>query len=76
MNGQQLLDLVGSFDKGWMTDLGAYMAGKRRDALDSVVANRNRIAHGDSSNISFHQVSEYYESVREILQRLDEICLT
>src|SRR5438552_2518250 len=43
----QVLALLGDFDKGWRGLAQKYIAGKRRDAVDSVVSNRNRIAHGD-----------------------------
>lgn len=72
---ERLLQIVGSFSADWRKELEEYVNGERKDALDSVVANRNLIAHGEWTSISYHQLTEYYRNVKEIIVRLDTMCL-
>ena len=76
LNASRLLELVGSFSNEWRSELESYMVGERKDALDSVVKNRNELAHGKYTGISYQQISDYYRNVKDILMGLDSICLS
>lgn len=75
MKSQRLIDLVGSFDPTWRADLETYIVDERKDAVDSVVTNRNRIAHGDSVGVTFTRISEYYQQVQLVVDRISILCL-
>ncbi len=75
LKSKRLLEHVARFDPEWSKELESYMKGERKDALDSVVDNRNNIAHGDPPGITYHRIALYYERVKEIVSRLDELCL-
>ena len=50
------------FDRGWANDLEEYLKeddGVRKDAVDSIMNNRNMIVHGRTSQISVDQVRRY-----------------
>jgi len=67
-----LKSLLKSFSKDWfdkITSLGA----DKVAALDSVVNNKNLIAHGQNCNITYLELKDYYVKTREILTALDEI---
>ena len=72
MKAQRLVELLGAFDPRWRSQFEFFMAGERRDALDSVVALRNKIAHGDSVGVTYTRVRGYYDRVVEILDFVDE----
>ena len=74
LNTTTLLQLVEHFDAEWKVLLARFVEGERKDALDSVVDNRHAIAHGRPSTISYHQISEYYRSIKEIISYLDTLC--
>lgn len=57
----KLLQLISAFDKKWYADLSSFIEGGRRDALDSVVNLRNRIAHGESDSLSLATIAQYFE---------------
>ena len=75
LNAEQLLIVVGRFDAGWRRELEDYIRGERKDALDSVVNLRNRVAHGDPGVIAHRTLSIYYDRIKEILERLETLCL-
>ena len=70
-NTEQLLQFVGSFKAVWYDELQSFVAGKRKDALDSVAANRNSIAHGGSVGLTYSRIREYYGSVCEVVDFVD-----
>jgi len=44
-------------------------------ALGSIVANKNAIAHGDSTNITLRVVIQYYIDSRIIIEKVDDLFL-
>ena len=73
LNAEQLLQFVGAFNRDWRNELDRFIAGERKDALDSVVANRNNIAHGESVNLTYVRIRDYYRYICEIVEFLEEL---
>jgi hypothetical protein len=46
---------------------------KSIDAVDSIVNNKNLIAHGANSEITYYNIKEFYNSSKEIFVELDNI---
>lgn len=70
----KFIEVAHAFDKKWADDLEAFLNaddGRRKNAIDSIMNNRNLIAHGRSSNISVVQVREYFASASEIADYLE-----
>jgi len=72
LNAERLLQVVGSFDPTWRTTLESFIAGQRKDALDSIVDLRNRIAHGESVGVTLQRIRDYYASIKEIVDFLEK----
>ena len=53
---------------GWYDDL----ADDQRDALDSIAANRNQLAHGASVGLSLGMLTSYSERAGRAMGRLDQ----
>lgn len=70
----KIYDLVASFNADWESQLRTRTEGSVRDAIDSVVANRNQIAHGRDANISFVVIKGYYERSKEFINIMEFIC--
>jgi hypothetical protein len=64
-NCQKLCDLVGDFDAGSRVRLEEFLVGERKDAIDSVVANRHQIAHGGSVGVTLMTIQTWGERVEE-----------
>lgn len=76
LNTENLLQVVGAFSSDWREQLEIETEGERKEAIDSIVKNRHKIAHGKSSNISFAEVKKYYKKVVEVLELMEIQCLT
>lgn len=73
LNSERLLQFVGAFSLDWRVALEEFIAGERKEALDSVVANRNNIAHGESVNLTFARISDYYRYICEVVDFLESM---
>ncbi|MBF0318646.1 MAG: hypothetical protein HQL01_02405 [Nitrospirae bacterium] len=66
---EKILKLIGSFDKKWKEDIEDYVEKEgRKDAIDSIVANRNQIAHGEYVGLSLAPMINYYKKASEVLE--------
>lgn len=70
---ERLLQLVGSFDQDWRTRLEEFLKDGRKEAVDSVVELRNKIAHGDNVTVTFTRVFEYFKLVTEVVDEVEQI---
>src|SRR5207249_1183317 len=73
-NCQRILELVGRFDADWHSDLEKFLKDDVKDAVDSVVSLRNRIAHGTPVGITYQRIREYYIRVQGVVDRVAGIC--
>ena len=74
LNMERILNLVGQFDPDWEKELRIATEDEPKDAVDSVVANRNRIAHGEDVGITFGRVSRYYDNAKLVVDLLQKKC--
>ena len=73
---EDVLTLVGRFDPSWRTHLEKSVEEEVKSSLDSIVNNRNQIAHGKQVNISLGTFSEYYLHVKSFVIFLDDFLRT
>lgn len=71
----RLLNVVGSLDAGWRTELENYVVDERQAAINSIVGLRNDIAHGGGGSISLVQVERYWVVVQEVIDRVETLIL-
>ena len=71
----EMLAIVGRFDKGWRDQLDGFITSEKRDAVNSIVGLRNQVAHGKpwTQNASVARVSNYFESCRTVIYRIADI---
>jgi len=65
---QDICELTRSFNETWGNRLEKATDGDIKDAVDSIVANRNQIAHGRDVGMSFARVKKYYGSVVKMVE--------
>lgn len=63
---------IEKFNKEWMKELNKNIENKKWEALDSIVYNKNLIAHGKSSQITLPSLIEHYESSKSIMLELNQ----
>lgn len=72
---QRFIDTAGAFKAQWATDLEAYLNQEgRKDAIDSIMANRHLIAHGQNAGISVARVKEYLVKCIEVVEFMENQC--
>ena len=74
INSQKLKSHLAKFDSDWLKNLDGFLVDERKAAVDSIVALRNRIAHGQSVGITLVRVKEYYSQVQLVVERLASLC--
>lgn len=71
----KFLSIARAFDRSWEEDLQAFIEENgRKDAIDSIMANRHQIAHGKDSGISLVRVKEYLGRSIEVIEYIETQC--
>jgi RiboL-PSP-HEPN len=71
----RILELVGAFDPQWRAALEPSIEDAVRDAVDSIVDNKNKIAHGKDSQITFVGISAYYQRALKLIDLIEQKCV-
>lgn len=72
---EAICKLTGDFNDSWLKSFKATVSEQNRSALQSINVNRNAIAHGDTSSITLHQLTNYYVEVLDLLEKLESTCV-
>ena len=75
-NASKIQDLLGSFDPEWRRELERFLVDERKAAVDSIVAQRNIIAHGGSVGLTYIRIRNYYREVQRVIDRVEQICVS
>ncbi|MBD2453540.1 hypothetical protein H6G80_05560 [Nostoc sp. FACHB-87] len=71
---EKILQLTGAFSLQWESNLRKATEGELKDAIDSIVANRNNIAHGQDVGITYATIKDYYEKAFKVIQMIENQC--
>jgi hypothetical protein len=69
-----ILELFGSFNPDWKTQLEVATQGQLSDSVNSIVGNRHKIAHGESVALSMSSLAAYYKDAAAVIELLQETC--
>jgi len=69
----KILDLLSHFSHDWRDEFDGAVSDEERDAINSVVNNKNLIAHGKDVGISNEPMKRYFRSCRSALYKLDQV---
>lgn len=73
-NMTKVIGLARDFNPAWAEDLKASTQGEIKDSVDSVVANRHRIAHGESVGVSLVYARQYYTGAVRLVDLIAGQC--
>ena len=73
-NAKNLVELAGKLDREWGIQLEELMGEEYKSAVDSVVSNRHRIAHGQDSQVTYRMIREWYEAVNKVVEFVEDQC--
>jgi hypothetical protein len=63
------------FDSTWGEDLDSYLIDEKKDAIDSVVGLRHKIAHGEYVGVTISRVRDYYAIVAKVVDHVADLCV-
>jgi len=69
-----ITELLGAFKPEWKSELEASTQGQLSDSVNSIVGNRNRIAHGESVSLSMSSLKAYYRDATTVVALLEKTC--
>jgi hypothetical protein len=69
-SAENLLQLVGSFDRRWRERLAASITDAEKNALGAIHTQRNKVAHGEDSTVSLGQVRGYFDEICRLLAKV------
>lgn len=70
---EKIITLVAAFDPAWAAKSTAYLVDERKESLNSLVAIRHKVAHGESVGLSLRQVRGHYETAKEVTKFLADL---
>ncbi len=69
-----ILELFGSFNPNWRSQIESATQGQLSDSVNSIVGNRHKIAHGESVSLSLSALAAYYEDAATVIDLLQRTC--
>lgn len=74
-NVQKILDTTYQFKKLWGDMLSDYIVKDgRKEAIETIMTNRHKIAHGEDSNVTILGVEEYLAKIVEVVEFMENQC--
>jgi len=72
---QRFIEVTTSFNKSWGENLEVFVEENgRNDAINAIMTNRHKIAHGEVSDISLHRLSDYLRKAIEVVEFIENQC--
>ncbi len=68
---EDVLVVLGHFSPAWREHFETKTDPEIKDAIDSIVNNRNQVAHGAQTGISLVTFMEYYKRLKAFIVELD-----
>ncbi|MFX0200343.1 MAG: HEPN domain-containing protein [Candidatus Hodarchaeota archaeon] len=70
----KILELIRLFSPEWEAVIAKQIEGELKDAVDSIVANRNKISHGEDVSITFARIQRYYQDAIRVIDLFESQC--
>ncbi len=70
---KRLKGLLSEFDIKWSQEFENRLSDQQKSSINSVISNRNNIAHGNQDSITYRDMASYYQDVKDVCNILMEI---
>jgi hypothetical protein len=70
LNCEKLVGFISKFDSDYGKDLMKNITDEEKTAIDSVLANRNQIAHGQNVGIGYVSIHRYYQDIKSVIEKV------
>ena len=75
-NTEKVCTLLGAFSADWRKRAETFLIDERKESVNSLVALRHKIAHGESVSTSLSQVKAYYGTILEVIDFIADLLLS
>jgi len=73
MNSEEKMQkILTKFSEDWCNNFNSKVSEQQLQSLNSIISNRNSIAHGQQDNISYKVIGQYYTDLKEIVKALKD----
>lgn len=71
----KLRDTLGLFSTEWQEQFERFIQDNQqlKASLDSIITNRNNIAHGQHVSLTLKSVKQYYDDIKVVIMELEKI---
>lgn len=73
LSKEKLERLLKKFSNDWLQDFQSRVTERQMESLNSIISNRNSIAHGQQDSISYRVIEQYYNDLKEVINILKSI---
>lgn len=70
---EKIIGLFSEFKVDWRTDLDGFLVDEKKASVNSLVAIRHQIAHGESVGITLVQVQKHRKEVVQVLDHIAQL---
>lgn len=70
---QKIIDITSAFNKDWGKNLEKYISDsdELKSSINSIIGNRNLIAHGESVTLTYSSLKKYWENTIKVLEFIE-----
>ena len=69
----KILGFLGSFESSWKVKMRTFLKDEYKDSVNSVYSLRNKVAHGDSVDITLARIQGHFNNVKVVIEKVSEI---
>jgi RiboL-PSP-HEPN len=73
-NTIKIVDLFGAFSQEWRIHLDNFFQDEYKDSVNSVIALRHKIAHGQSVGVTIAQIRTHYAVIVKVVYEIASLC--
>lgn len=73
LKSEKLGVFLNSFNNEWKEKFDTMLTDEEKASIDSVVANRHQIAHGQNVGVSYVRVNEWYRNIKKVVEKVSII---
>lgn len=73
LDAEKIKEHLLKFDPNWESTLESLLIEEVKDAINSILALRHRVAHGQSADITIARVKVYYKQVIRAVKEIEEM---
>jgi hypothetical protein len=71
---EKILRIAKSFNPLWADELEQRVDSEIKDAIGSIIATRNKVAHGENVGITYTKISAYYKNAVKLVELIERQC--